>query len=391
MTTTESGLAEWHDSYAVPDDGDARNVSSVRPAIRAISDRTQLLRQATMPLPALNWREPATTPYAAKDRGALARLPVGTLWLITGSQDIGGDNPMAASVDGGFSWLEFANPTNVCLDVVCDGAETPSILAISNLGNACVYSVSAGTWGTHSIAGDGMAGGAYRNATCGYDAANGSWISIAVATTIAASGPGTIKCRSSDDASTWTARTLPAGFGGSGYDTGPTSKQPLLTVEPENALVAIMKSGGVVEVGYSTDGGHTWGGAAFAAFATATKISRPVFGDGVWMIAAYTDTGTYKTEIWTSPSGSTWTKKKDFSTAIAVTSIAYLGGLWVATAKRGFVSYVLYSRTSGVTWMSGRVLGTGQAVVASDGGFLLFDGTTTIASMQVGTDGGPVQ
>lgn len=366
MSTTDGDETLFPESFYIPDDGSGRAVNSVNPGFQALANRTKFLRAALLPAAALNFRAAVSTTTQMLRGLYLSGGQILPLWLAISATS----NDLKESFNGGASWSAFspAPTAGVLLDIASDVASKPNLVAVAaNGGGLATYSFTTGTWSFATL----EAAFQFDNACVTYDATSGLWCAVYRRTS------GTlVKAWTSPDRAVWTQRTLPAAFTGA-----LPSAVPLSATGGGTTLIANVAASGNVDVAYSTDGGITWGSTNFATFAGAT-IVRPVFGNGVFMILAY-DAANYRTQVWTSPTGATWTKAQEFATRIRMSALTCLAGkLWVAAGTVGFVRQLAYS-FDGVTWRSGVGLGTAQQVVAGPG-LMIFDGTTAVPGFALG-------
>lgn len=365
MTTFVEDDTQFSEAIFSPDDGSGRAVGSVNPALQALANRTKFLRAALLPAAVLNLRAAVSTTTQMLRGLYLSGGQILPLWLAISATS----NDLKQSFDGGASWSAFAPaPTaGVLLDIASDVAAKPNLVAVAaNGGGLATYSFTTGTWSFATL----EAAFQFDNACVTYDATSGLWCVVYRRTS------GTlVKAWTSPDRAVWTQRTLPAAFTGA-----LPSAVPLSATGGGTTLVANVAASGNVDVAYSTDGGITWGSTSFATFAGAT-IVRPVYGNGAFMVLAYDAAN--RTQVWTSPTGATWTKVQEFATRIRMSALTCLAGkLWVAAGTVGFVRQLSYS-FDGVTWRSGVSLGTAQQLVAGPG-LMIFDGTTAVPGFALG-------
>lgn len=366
MTTFVEDDTQFAEAIFSPDDGSGRAVGSVNPALQALANRTKFLRAALLPAAVLNLRAAVSTTTQMLRGLYLSGGQTLPLWLAISATP----NDLKQSFDGGASWSAFAPaPTiGILLDLASDTAAKPNIVAVGGIGGGvATYSTTTSAWTNVAI----ESGFQFDNACVTYDPVSALWCVVYRRTS------GTlVKAWTSPDRATWTQRTLPAAFAGA-----LPSAVPLSATGGGTTLIANVAASGNVDVAYSTDGGIAWGSANFATFAGAT-IVRPVYGNGVFMVLAY-DPASFRTQVWTSPTGATWTKVQEFATRIRMSALTCVAGkLWVAAGTVGFIRQLAYS-FDGVTWRSGVSLGTAQQLVAGPG-LMIFDGTTAVPGFALG-------
>lgn len=145
---------------------------------------------------------------------------------------------------------------------------------------------------------------------------------------------------SANRGTTWTARTMPTGFGASSYLTLGTNKTGRIVMQGFTGTNGYFA--------YSDDGGVTWSAGTthalgFTAVTPTYYNARPIWNGTHWL-AKFNDAAGCK--VFSSPDGATWTAVATL-TATPIRTIAALGALWCGLTT---TSDIVYSADAGVTW-----------------------------------------
>lgn len=311
-------------------------------------------------LPALNWL-PAQSVTACK-RAAFS-LKDGA-WWATG--DVGNDT-LQRSNDGGRSWTAPGGlgSTIPLQDVAFDPSGNGVLVGNSTTMYSGAWATGGITWTAQAAAFSGALG----DGRVVYDASNSKWIVVSRIGSMSG-----FRLFNSSNRTAWAAQTQPTAW--STYAGANTNSAEIGTYGG-TTLACFIDSTPALNVMKSTDGGVTWANVvvSLAATITPTAYSRPVYSptDGLWYIAV-SQTGTRKTQIYSSANGVSWTTAANYqSNDMGLQDIDVLGSLLVGVNDDGRVAL---STNAGVTWYwAGTVTVQGLAsnkawIRAGGGGFL---------------------
>ena len=168
-------------------------------------------------------------------------------------------------------------------------------------------------------------------------------------------------CKTSPTGATWTSRTMPTGW--ADFSVSPTMTALRVAVNRTAGRMVVVGQGatgigpsgvGLCRAMTSDNGGVTWTDrGTFATTITSPSIGEltydPTSAQFVYTIGK--NAGAASGEIWTSPDGATWTKRKTLASS-AVGKVACHGALWISGAAfdTSLLRTLVYSTDFGVTW-----------------------------------------
>lgn len=329
-----------------------------------LSDSASALTTWTGQIPAKNWLPVVNPGFAAASPNALVWDAAYSQWLAVAA---GGSDSLWQSTDYGQSWSSISISGGTSLSCYAIAADLAHNYVIANDNSTTLYAYFGG------FASHAALTGTARWPDVTYDVNTATWGLVYNDT-----AGSKARVYRSTDGSTWTqdpSANLPGVFTTSLINT----VRIRMGAGNGQFMIAMVTGGGPYYVAVSAAGTQTW------TYSTITTTITPDTNVGVctprwdavnkvWVLCFFDTTG-YKSEIWTAPDGATWTKKSTLSTsAIAITSLAVLGELYLGAAKDNtFTSGTgVYSVDGGVTWYrSGVKLFTNSpttAVAAAGGG-----------------------
>lgn len=272
--------------------------------------------------------------------------PVQGCWLVCGGPS-GGNDIVQRSQDPYGTWpagtTEIAIGARVSLptsDIAC--ATDGGIVAVPDGAGGDVQEAAAATWTKHI----GALSSDLDKPMVIFEPVSQLWCIVGRV----AGGATGQRVYTSPMASrtVWTLRTGPAGV--------PNSSYPMIGKDGVGGLVQQWHGGTNTYFSKSTDGGITWSATVAHAIgfteSTLTRYSAPVWTGSHW-VAVCADTAAFKTTVWNSPDGVTWTQVASLAST-AVRCIAACGELICGLGSQtGVPDKVVFSVDAGVTWNDG--------------------------------------
>lgn len=220
-----------------------------------------------------------------------------------------------------------------------------------------------------------------------YDAVHSLWC-LAYKTDGGATS--TLRVFTSPDGVTWTARTMPTGFPAAG-----AAADPLTMAYADGVIVMAVVTDTDIYTSRSTDGGLTWsanGGDTLGITAEYTGVAHdrrcpPLWTGSKWVVLV-PDTGTDKTEVYTSADGASFSLAATLNN-VAIVYCAAMGELLCGVSYAG---EIVLSPDSGTSWQYGtRVLANVRGVAASPTQFMIaVNDLYLYPSLAMGLGNGPV-
>lgn len=340
-------------------DGDPEAAAFTNVWLQALSDHGAYLAAAAQALPALNWGTSVAPPTPASMKRGCYSAATG-MWFAVGET---GMDYLVASGDSGGTWTAITITGGSGLGTFDVAADATGNIAITNANSKSVYYRTIANVWTNAANQLGATGGAQPYIA--FDTTNSQWVACfrdgATGIKVYLSANGTAWAAAAASAPTWAASTdVPKMGTGAGR------------------VLVVHGSGTTYQMAIGGTAGTSWTETAITTTITPTSFTRPIWDatNLVWIVAFSTATAA---EVWSSPDGSTWTRKAQW-TLNGIQTIAPLAGgsLWLAIDNQSAgASY--YSLDAGATWRGCNTqlfpTATPTVLVSGGGMFMAFEST----------------